>query len=217
MSNALQVATGGAPLAKAKAVTILLHGRGASAESMMGLAEVIAQPDIAYLAPQATGGSWYPYSFLAPLEQNEPHLSRSLATIGALVDNLTRHGFAPKNIALLGFSQGGCLGLEFAARNAKCYAAVIGLSAGLIGPENTPRNYPGSLAGTAIFLGCSDIDDHIPLARVHESSKVLGALGGDVIERIYPSMGHTINEDEIGHVRSILAGLQRDVPASWDR
>jgi len=142
MTTPVQIPTSGAPLKRAKAAMILLHGRGASAESMLALAEMFAQPDIACLAPQAPGGSWYPCSFLAPIERNEPHLSRSLATIGKLVDDLAGQGFGPERVALLGFSQGGCLALEFAARNVQSYGAVIGLSAGLIGPEGTPRAYP---------------------------------------------------------------------------
>jgi phospholipase/carboxylesterase len=186
---------------------ILLHGRGATAEGMLELAEVLALPDIAYLAPQASGRTWYPHSFLAPLEQNEPYLSRALAQVGELVDALGRQDFLPERIALLGFSQGGCLALEYAARNAKPFGAIIGLSAGLIGPEGTPRKYGGSLAGTRVVLGCSDIDAHIPLARVNESARVLGGLGGDVIKRIYPGMGHTINDDEIAQVRAALATI----------
>jgi phospholipase/carboxylesterase len=207
MTAPIQTATSGAPITRAKAAMILLHGRGASAESMLSFAEVFAEPDIACLAPQSPGGSWYPYSFLAPIDQNEPFLSRSLATVGKLVADLSAQGFGPERLVLLGFSQGGCLALEFAARNAQAYGAVIGLSAGLIGPEGAPRAYAGSLAGTRVFLGCSDSDAHIPLARVHESARVLSGLGGKVVERIYPGMGHTINEDEIREVRIALADV----------
>jgi phospholipase/carboxylesterase len=197
----------GAPLTRAKAAMILLHGRGATAEGMLDLADVFAQPDMAYLAPQAPGRTWYPYSFLAPIEQNEPHLSRALAQVDTLVDELGQQGFGSEKIVLLGFSQGGCLALEYAARNARRYGAVIGLSASLIGPEGTPRDYRGSLAGTRVVLGCSDVDAHIPLQRVKESSRVLGTLGGDVVERIYPGMGHTINDDEIAQVRAALVNI----------
>jgi phospholipase/carboxylesterase len=207
MNTAAHIETAGAPLSRAKAAMILLHGRGATAEGMLDLAEVFAQPDMAYLAPQAPGRTWYPYSFLAPIAQNEPHLSRALAQVGALIEDLGRKGFGPEKIVLLGFSQGGCLALEYAARNAQRYGAVIGLSAGLIGPEGTPRNYGSSLAGTRVVLGCSDVDAHIPVGRVRESSRVLTALGGDVIERIYPGMGHTINDDEISQVRAALSGI----------
>jgi phospholipase/carboxylesterase len=185
----------------------MLHGRGATAAGMLPLADVLAFPDLAYLAPQAPGGSWYPYSLLAPLEHNEPALSDALATIAGLLDGLAARGFPPERTVILGFSQGGCLGLEHAARNARRYAAVIGLSAGLIGPEGTPRTYGGSLAGTPVFLGCSDVDSHIPLARVKETARVLGDLGAEVTERIYPGMGHTIVDDEIREVRKLLARL----------
>jgi phospholipase/carboxylesterase len=201
-----EVLQAGAPLARARAVAILLHGRGADAQGMFALADEFGQEDIAYLAPQAPGHSWYPYSFLAPLEQNEPHLSQALATIDATLEHAAAAGFTPERIALIGFSQGGCLTLEYVARNAKRYGAVAGLSAGLIGPAGTPRDYAGSLAGTPVFLGCSDIDAHIPLARVHESRDVLTRLGAVVTERIYPGMGHTVNADEIGHVSKLLAG-----------
>ena len=198
---------GGAPARRAKAAMILVHGRGASAESMLSLADVLAQPDFAYLAPQAARGTWYPYSFLAPLEDNEPFLSSALQTIADAVRALEQEGFAAHRIAILGFSQGGCLALEYVARNARRYGAVAGLSAGLIGPEGTARDYAGSLAGTPMFLGCSDIDGHIPLARVRESTRVLGALGAQVRETIYPGMGHTINDDEIARVRGLMARL----------
>jgi len=206
-----QVLTAGAPLDRARAAAILLHGRGGSAEDILSLgAEFGARApldDVAYLAPQAANASWYPYSFLAPLAQNEPHLSNALATVGAALEHLARAGFAAERVALIGFSQGGCLALEYAARNAQRYGAVAGLSAGLIGPPGTPRAYPGSLAGTPAFLGCSDVDGHLPLVRVHESRDVLGHLGAAVTERIYPGMGHTINADEIEHVVKLLAGL----------
>jgi phospholipase/carboxylesterase len=195
----------GAPLGRARAVVIMLHGRGADAQDMLSLADALALPDVAYLAPQAADRSWYPYSFLAPLAQNEPKLSRALALVGSIIEGVARHGVSPDRIVLLGFSQGGCLALEFAARNARRYAGLAGLSAGLIGPDGTPRDYPGSLAGTPVFLGCSDIDPHIPLARVEESARVLTALGGDVTKRIYPHMGHTINADEVERVRALLA------------
>ncbi len=201
MANVL---TGGAPLKTARAAALMIHGRGGSAEDILSLGEEFVQGDIAYLAPQASNGTWYPYSFLAPLAQNEPHLSNALGAVGAAFDHLAREGFAPERVALIGFSQGGCLALEYVARNAKRYGAVAGLSAGLIGPPGTPRAYPGSLGGTPVFLGCSDVDGHVPLARVHESRDVLGNLGAEVDERIYPRMGHVVNPDEIEAARKLL-------------
>ena len=204
MANVL---ASGAPLKTARAAAIMLHGRGSGAQDILSLGEEFDQDDIAYLAPQAPNHTWYPYSFLAPLAQNEPHLGNALATVGATLEHLAREGFAPERVALIGFSQGGCLALEYVARNAKRYGAVAGLSAGLIGPPGTPRAYPGSLAGTPLFLGCSDIDGHVPLARVHESRDVLGRLGAGVDERIYPGMGHTVNLDEISKVAQMLKAI----------
>ena len=203
--NITSVAASGVPLARAKAAVVMLHGRGASAESMLSLVDLLAQGEIAYLAPQAPGATWYPYSFLEPIARNEPALSQALATVDGVLAHLSGHGLAPDRVVLLGFSQGGCLALEYTARHARRYGGVVGLSAGLIGPPGTPRNYAGTLAGTPVFIGCSDVDFHIPLARVHESTEVLRRLGGDVTERIYPGLGHTINDDEIAHVRRILA------------
>jgi phospholipase/carboxylesterase len=202
-----EVAASGAPRPQARAAAILLHGRGSNSDDMLGLAQEFGQRDIAYLAPNAPRGSWYPYSFLAPLEDNEPHLSDALAIVGAAFVQLAADGFPPARVALIGFSQGGCLALEYVARNAQRYGAVAGLSAGLIGPPGTPRDYAGALAGTPVFLGCSDVDSHIPLVRVHESRDIFQKLGGEVTERIYPGMGHAVNADEIGHVTKLLASL----------
>lgn len=197
----------GAPLGAARAAMILVHGRGASAEGMLGLADAFEAGDIAYVAPQARSGSWYPQSFMAPIAQNEPHLSNALKTLSDVVADVERQGVPSEKIVLLGFSQGACLALEFAARNARRFGGIAGLSGGLIGPEGTPRTYAGSLAGTPVFLGCSDIDFHIPLKRVKESAEVLKALGGNVTEIIYPGMGHTIVQDEVEHVKKILKDL----------
>ena len=194
----------------ARLTAILIHGRGASAEDILALAREFdsagesATSDVAYLAPQAAGNTWYPYSFLAPIEQNEPWLTSALAVVGRLVQTLGEQGVPADRVAILGFSQGACLTLEFAARNPTRYAAIIGLSGGLIGPPGTPRTYPGSLDGTPLFVGCSDIDAHIPVERVRESAVVLRTMKAIVDERIYRGMGHTVNSDEIAAVRALL-------------
>jgi phospholipase/carboxylesterase len=200
----IRVLSQGAALDRAKAAVVLLHGRGGTADDILTLADALAEPGFAYLAPQAPGNTWYPLSFLAPIEQNEPALSDALAAIGAVMGSLAQSGVPAERAALIGFSQGGCLALEYAARNAQRYGAVIGLSAALIGPPGTPRDYPGSLTATPVFLGCSDVDAHIPLWRVQESTEALRGLGAEVTERIYPGMGHTINDDEIAHARRLL-------------
>jgi predicted esterase len=192
--------------ADARLSAILVHGRGASAEDILSLAEELKLPDVAWLAPQAAGSTWYPYSFLAPIAQNEPGITSGLKKIGSIIETLEREGVASNRIALLGFSQGACLSLEFAARHAQRCAAVVGLSGGLIGPPGTSRHYGGSMDGTPVFLGCSDIDPHIPLARVHESAEVFRRLGAVVDERIYPGMGHLVNRDELDAVNALLRG-----------
>lgn len=191
--------------AAARVVAIAVHGRGATADDILALAGELGTTDVAYLAPQAAGNSWYPYSFLTPMDRNEPWLTSALRLLQHLVDSFDGQGIPSTRVAILGFSQGACLSLEFAARNARRYAAVAGLSGGLIGPPGTPRDYPGSLDGTPIFLGCSDVDSHIPLERVHESTAVLRRLDAVVDERIYPGMGHTVNADEVKAVRALLA------------
>jgi predicted esterase len=194
----------GAPLAQAKAAALMLHGRNAEAHSILALTPALDVPNIAYLAPQASGHTWYPQRFLAPLESNEPWLSSALNAVARTLALISEAGIPPERAVLLGFSQGACLALEFAARHARRYGGLIGLSGGLIGPDDTPRDYAGSLAGTPVFLGCSDVDFHIPKERVEQSAAVLRALGGAVTMRLYPNMDHTVNDDELDVVRSIL-------------
>jgi predicted esterase len=186
---------------------LLVHGRGAGAEDILGLAAELDRGGFACVAPEAVGRTWYPWSFLSPLEENEPYLSSALSLLRSLVDRLEREGHAPGRVILLGFSQGACLSLEFAARHATRYGGVIALSGGLIGPPGTPRDYAGSLDGTPVFLGCSDVDPHVPAERVLESAEVMRRLGGDVTERIYPGMGHTVNRDELAAVRRMMDAL----------
>jgi predicted esterase len=194
----------GAPLESAAGVLIAIHGRGGGAEDIIALAREIAPPNVTLVAPQAAGNTWYPYPFLAPTERNEPYLSSALRTVADLVAQVGKHGIPTEQIAVMGFSQGACLALEAAARNARRYAAVIGFSGGLIGPPGTSFDFAGSLDGTPVFLGCSDVDPHIPKERVEESAVALNRLGAAVDVRPYPGMSHTVNRDELEAARSIL-------------
>jgi len=196
--------TGGPEPAAARLSVILVHGRGASAEDILALAGELHMNDVAYLAPQAAGSTWYPYSFLSPIARNEPGITSGLGVLSRLIEGLQARGIEPRRIALLGFSQGACLALEYAARHAQRYAGVFGLSGGLIGPPGTPRDYAGSFDEAPVFLGCSDVDPHIPVERVRESADVFRRMGAAVDERIYARMGHTVNRDEIQAVRSVL-------------
>ena len=183
---------------------ILIHGRGASAADIMTLGDELMHPGVAYLAPQAAGNAWYPNPFTAPMESNEPYLTSALEVVASLLASVEKTVPADR-IILLGFSQGACLTLEFAARNARRYGGVVGLSGGLIGPNGTPRDYPGSFDGTPAFMGCSDVDPHIGKDRVLEAADVYGRMGATVTAKLYPGMGHTVNEDEIEAVRKIVA------------
>ena len=198
----------GEPLARAEAAMILVHGRGASSRDILALAEELDRVGFAYLAPQARGSTWYPNSLLAPLDVNEPWLSSALAVLTRIVEEVEAAGIAADRTLLLGFSQGACLAVEFAARNARRYGGVAGLSGGLIGPPGTPREYGGSLGGTPVFLGCSDRDPHIPVDRVLESADVLSELGGAVTYRLYPGLGHTVNADELSRVAAMMERLR---------
>ena len=199
--------TAGAPLDRAEAAVLMFHGRGASAESILSFAEEFDATGVAYVAPQAARNTWYPNSFMAPMEQNEPWLSAALETAERAVADIEDAGIPPEKLLLLGFSQGACLASEAVARNARRYGGLAALSGGLIGPEGTPREYEGSLDDTPVFLGCSDRDPHIPLDRVHETTQVLEALGADVDERIYEGMGHTVNPDELAAVDELVTDL----------
>ncbi len=199
----------GTPLASAKAAMIMVHGRGSSADDILGLAPEL-QPELqattlAYMAPQAAGHTWYPNRFFAPIKANEPGISSALSVLAGLEAQVLEAGIPSEAVFFLGFSQGACLVLEYAARNARRFGGIIGLSGSLIGPDDSPRDYPGSLHGTPVFMGCSDVDPHIPKVRFLESVEIMKRLGANVTARIYPNMGHTINEDEIMGIRSMIS------------
>ena len=197
----------GAPLDQAKAAMVLIHGRGASAESILELAPEVGAEGFAYLAPQAAGFAWYPERFIAPVARNEPWLGSALALLDDIFDEVARAGVPAERTVLLGFSQGACLALEYAARRPRRYGGLVALSGGLIENGDKPRAYEGDLAGTPAFLGCSDVDFHIPVERVRRSTELLRGLGADVTEQIYPGMGHTVNADELEHVRAMLQAM----------
>lgn len=212
------VAQGGAPWSRAGLAMILVHGRGGSARDILALAEHLTLPDIACIAPEAAGNSWWPQSFLAPIAANEPGLSSGLAAVGRVALGLERQGFGRERTVLLGFSQGACLALEYAARSGGAFRAVVGLSGGLVGTAdaNGPQrgdlyghagkrfDYATRLDGVPVFLGCHERDPHIPLARVRETEAVLAALGADVATQIHPAAGHGVVEEEVRFVRGLL-------------
>ncbi|HYO87087.1 MAG TPA: dienelactone hydrolase family protein [Candidatus Limnocylindrales bacterium] len=194
----------GVPLNEAHAVLILLHGRGGSAQDMESLMDAVAGFGVAGLAPEARYNSWYPQRFIAPLEANEPWLSSALEVVGGLVARAKAANVPRERVIVLGFSQGACLALEYAARNPARYGGVIGLSGGLIGPEGAPFDHPGDFAGAPVFLGVSDNDPHIPLGRVEESVAAFERMGAAVTARLYPATGHQVVADEIDFVRKLV-------------
>ena len=197
----------GAALDRASSAMVLVHGRGDTASGILQLASVLTVNGMAYLAPQASGQTWYPNRFLAPIQANEPWLSSALEGLSGLLAGIEAAGVPAARTVLLGFSQGACLALEFAVRNPRRYGALVGLSGGLIGPAGTVWPRAGSLDGTPVFLGCSDIDPHIPAARVQESAAVLGEIGGDVRAVLYPGMDHTVSDEELDEVRRLMVPL----------
>jgi predicted esterase len=205
-----KVLEAGEPLATAGAAMILVHGRGASAEDIMTVGAELMFPGFAYLAPQAAGSAWYPLPFTASLEANEPYLSSALETLATVLATVEKT-IPASRVVLLGFSQGACLTLEFAARNARRYGAVVGLSGGLIGPDGTSRDYPGDFEQTPVFLGCSDIDPHIAKDRVLEAGDVFKRLEAAVALKLYPQMAHTVNADEIQLVRRLVAAIASEL------
>jgi phospholipase/carboxylesterase len=186
---------------------VLLHGRGASAEDILGLAQEFDLPELAYLAPQAAEHTWYPYSFLSPVEQNQPWLDSALNLAAETLQRAITAGIERHKIAIVGFSQGACIATELVARNTARYGGLIAFTGGLIGPPGIKFVYSGELSGTPCFLGAGDPDPHVPWKRVEESASVLSTLGGVVTLRRYPGLPHTINHDEIEQAKHILSRL----------
>ncbi|WP_394324592.1 alpha/beta hydrolase [Haloplanus natans] len=199
--------TAGTPLDEAEAAVVLVHGRGATARSIVRMAESFHHPGVAYLAPQASNNTWYPSPFTAPVEANEPGRTSGLQAIADAIERATDAGIPTDRVMLLGFSQGACLGSEFVARDPRRYGGLVVLSGGLIGETIDPDDYDGDLDHTPVFFGCSDIDPHIPEGRVQVSATVFERLNADVTTRLYPGMGHTINEDERERVSAMVANL----------
>jgi predicted esterase len=197
----------GAPLSRAKVAVVLMHGRGASADDILSLHDEFDVEDVAYLAPSALNNTWYPFSFLAPIARNQPFLDSALNVVTLLLEEIRNAGIGPEHTVLAGFSQGACLALEYAARHAQRLGGVIGLSGGVIGPDDTPRDYPGTFRGTPVYLGCSDIDPHIPLPRVQQTAALYRKMGAEVTEQIFRDGGHTVFPEEIVYVDNLIRSL----------
>jgi phospholipase/carboxylesterase len=198
------IITAGKKTTEAKKALIMIHGRGGSAEDILTLANYLNVKDYALLAPQATGHTWYPYSFLMPPAQNEPWLSSALSVLKEVVDDVVADGIAAENIYFLGFSQGACLTLEFITRNAAKYGGTVAFTGGLIGDQLYPENYSGNFGGSPVFIGTSNPDPHVPVDRVKATEKVLKDMGADITVNIYNNMGHTISQEEIDWANKLV-------------
>jgi predicted esterase len=198
------VLTGGAPTTEAAGALVLLHGRGGSAQDMLALARDLERPRFAWFVPEAAGRQWYPFSLLEKVERNRPHLNFALSLVKRVMERIEAAQIPAERVVLLGFSQGASVVLEFAARNARRYGGLVALSGALLGPEGTPRDYPGTLAGTPLFLGSGDSDPHLPKRRVDETATVFEKLGAIVTKRLYAGLGHAVHPDEIVAAREVL-------------
>ena len=198
------VVEAGVALGQAPAAVIMVHGRNAGPANILDLAARFERPHLTYLAPAAAGGTWYPHSFMADIASNEPGISSGIAVLEALVTRAEDAGIPKARIVLAGFSQGACLTSEFAIRHASRFGGVLIFTGGAIGPAGTTWNSAGDFAGTPVFLGCSDRDAHVPESRARETADVCRRLGADVTLRIYPGMGHVVNDDEIAFARGVL-------------
>jgi predicted esterase len=209
------VLNAGKPLGQSPVVVIMVHGRGAGPENILDLVPALGHATVTYLAPAAANRTWYPYSFMADVSKNEPYLSSALSVLAALVSEVESAGVARDHIVMLGFSQGACLTTEFAMRNASRFGGIVAFSGGAIGPPGTNwdelgvgSGERGGFDGTPMFFGCSDVDAHVPAERVRESAQVCAGMGANVTTRIYPAMGHLVNDDEIAWAQALLGRLQ---------
>ena len=199
-----QLITTGKNFDEAEKVLIMVHGRGASAEDILSVASFLHVTDYTLIAPQATNNSWYPYSFIAPLQQNEPWLSSALSVLNKIVSDSLEKGKSKENIFFLGFSQGACLTLEYVTRNADKYGGVVAFTGGLIGDKIYKENYKGDFRQTPVFIGSSNPDTHVPVERVYASANILRDMNASVTEKVYNNMGHTINQDEIDNANNLI-------------
>ncbi|WPQ61561.1 dienelactone hydrolase family protein [Chitinophaga sancti] len=204
MTHQKNIVTAGVPLSQAKKALIMIHGRGAGAQDIISLATYLNVGDYALLAPQASGHTWYPYSFMAPVAQNEPGLSSAISILESIVADVIAAGIPASNIYFLGFSQGACLTLEYVTRHAQQYGGVVAFTGGLIGASLEMSNYKGDFAGTPVFIGSSDPDMHVPVTRVRESETIMKTMGADITVKVYPGMGHTVSQDEVETANALV-------------
>ena len=198
-------ASHGAALDGAPLAAVLLHGRDRTSAEMLALAERIALPTIAWLAPDAPSGSWYPLGFMTPGDANRVHLDRALDRVEREVRALEAAGLPRRRIALVGFSQGACVACEYVRRHPARWGALIAFTGGLPGPDGSVWTDDADLLGTPVLLSNSEADAWVPWRRVEETAAVFTRMGANVTLRLYPGRDHVVDDDEIREARTILA------------
>lgn len=206
MSHIFEIKYGGVSVNEADKAIIMLHGRGGKAEDILSISQYLELPGFALVAPQATNSTWYPYSFLAPIEENEPWLSSAIDIVGKTFEELLNHGFTAENIYFLGFSQGACLTLEYTARNAQRYGGIVAFTGGLIGDEIDPAKYKGDFEQTPVMLSTGDPDAHVPVDRVLSTSGFFKEMNASVTEKVFPGKVHSVSMKEIEIANNLIFG-----------
>nr|WP_199161633.1 dienelactone hydrolase family protein [Elizabethkingia sp. ASV34] len=204
MKHILDIKTAGAPLERAEKALVMIHGRGGSAQDILSLASHLHVDNYALVAPQATHQTWYPYSFMAPVEQNEPWLSSAIDIVSKTVEKVQKEGIKPENIYFFGFSQGACLTLEFLARNAQRFGGAAAIIGGVIGDKINRDHYKGNFENTPVLIATSNPDFHVPVERVYATTNILKEMGADVTEKVYPNFGHSINQEELELANTLI-------------
>lgn len=208
--HSLDIHNSGIALGKAEKALIMLHGRGGTAQDILSLAPHLNVRGYAWVAPQATGNSWYPMSFMAPVQQNKPWLGSAIDIVRQTVERVIEAGISPENIYFFGFSQGACLTLEFLARHAMRYGGAVAIIGGLIGEQINKINYKGDFKQTPVFIGTSNPDFHVPIARVYATQNILREMNAAVLLKEYPNFGHSIHPDEIDQANKFVFNTKAD-------
>lgn len=204
MKHQFDLRIAGKPLNEAKMALIMLHGRGSTAENILSISEHFNVDEFALMAPQATNNTWYPQSFMAKEEENQPWLNSALETIHQTVERLNKNGIQSENIYFFGFSQGACLTLEYLARNAQKYAGAVAIIGGLIGEKIIRENYNGNFENTSIFIGTSNPDFHVPIERVYATENILKEMNAQIHLKVYDNFPHTIHQDQIDIANKLI-------------
>ena len=163
----------------------------------------VDDPEVAYVLPAASGGSWYPGHFHEPRIVNEPWLSQALEAAETAIAEVLDAGVPPERIVLAGFSQGACLVAELLASGPRPYAGAAVLTGALVGPADEVKQ-PGPLDGLPVFMESSRYDEWVPLERVEATARALEAAGARVELQVAEDREHRIRDEAVAGVRALL-------------